>query len=204
MSLGRSTTSYRVKAHWGRQHYPGPLLDIYRSINALEESFNGHYKTELIRKDGPWRGLDEVEHAPLEYVDWFNRRRLHTGLGRIPPAEFEAAYYCEETPALLASSHQPESRQSPGRFIPQEHWIHLRTSNPIESMFAGVLLRTDATKRLRVRENALYLVFKLATRLSTNWCSINAPNQLTLLLVGHRFVDGQLHLEPSSPDESAA
>ncbi len=88
--------------------------------------------------------------------------------------------------------------------FPQEHWIHLRTSNPIESIFAGVRLRTDATKRLRVRENALYLVFKLAIRLSTNWRSINAPNQLTLLLAGHRFLDGKLRLEPSSPQENAA
>ena len=45
--------------------------------NALAESFNGLYKTEMIRKRGPWRGLDDVEYATLEYVDWFNHRRLH-------------------------------------------------------------------------------------------------------------------------------
>ena len=61
--------------------------------------------------------------------------------------------------------------------FPQEHWIHLRTSNPIESVLAGVRLRTDAAKRMRVRENVLYLVFKLAVRLSTNWRGINAPNR---------------------------
>src|SRR3712207_2065995 len=43
--------------------------------NALAESFNGLYKTELIRRQGPWRGLEDVEHATLEYVDWFNHRR---------------------------------------------------------------------------------------------------------------------------------
>jgi transposase-like protein len=79
--------------------------------------------------------------------------------------------------------------------FPQEHWVHVRTSNPIESIFAGVRLRTQATKRMRVRENALYLVFKLVTRLSLNWRVINAPNQLRLLLAGHRFQDGQLLLE---------
>jgi putative transposase len=79
--------------------------------------------------------------------------------------------------------------------FPQEHWVHVRTSNPIESIFAGVRLRTQATKRMRVRENALYLVFKLVTRLSLNWRGINAPNQLKLLLAGHRFQDGQLLLE---------
>ena len=79
--------------------------------------------------------------------------------------------------------------------FPQEHWVHVRTSNPIESIFAGVRLRTQATKRMRVRENALYLVFKLVTRLSLNWRGINAPNQLRLLLAGHQFQDGQLRLE---------
>ena len=87
--------------------------------------------------------------------------------------------------------------------FPQEHWSHLRTSNPIESLFAGVRLRTDATKPMRVRDNRLYLVFKLATRLSTNWRGINAPNQLYLLLAGYRFVDGQLQLAQPSPEQAA-
>src|SRR5438270_1881338 len=82
--------------------------------------------------------------------------------------------------------------------FPEEHWVHLRTSNPIESIFAGVRLRTDASKRLRVPENALYLVFKLVCRLSLNWRGINAPNQLRLLLAGHQFRDGQLVLEDAA------
>jgi putative transposase len=72
--------------------------------NALAESFNGLYKAELIRHAGPWQGLDDVEYATLEYVDWFNQRRLHGELGMIPPAEFEAAYNQTAPPALLASS----------------------------------------------------------------------------------------------------
>jgi putative transposase len=72
--------------------------------NALAESFNGLYKTELIRHRGPWRGLEDVEYATLEYVEWFNHRRLHSQLGMIPPAEFEAAFYGLPAPALLASS----------------------------------------------------------------------------------------------------
>jgi putative transposase len=72
--------------------------------NALAESFNGLYKTELIRHCGPWRGLEDVEYATLEYVDWFNHRRLHGELGMVPPAEFEAARYHQAAPALLASS----------------------------------------------------------------------------------------------------
>jgi len=90
--------------------------------------------------------------------------------------------------------------------FPEEHWQHLKTSNPIESVFDGVKLRTNATKRMRVRENALYLVFKLVCRLSTNWRSINAPNQLELLLAGHRYVDGKLQmaqLVPTATDAAA-
>ena len=88
--------------------------------------------------------------------------------------------------------------------FPQEHWVHLKTSNPIESIFDGVRLRTNATKRMRVRENALYLVFKLISRLSLNWRSINAPNQLQLLLTGHQFVDGKLHLDQATQEDVAA
>jgi putative transposase len=89
--------------------------------------------------------------------------------------------------------------------FPQEHHIHLRTSNPIESIFAGVRLRTNAAKRMRVRENALYLIFKLVCRLSLNWRAINAPNQLRLLIAGHQFRDGKLVLEPAAEatEESA-
>jgi putative transposase len=72
--------------------------------NALAESFNGLYKAELIRHRGPWRGLDDVEYATLEYVDWFNHRRLHGELAMITPAEFEATFYRQPAPALLASS----------------------------------------------------------------------------------------------------
>jgi putative transposase len=72
--------------------------------NALAESFNGLYKTELIRRQGPWRGLEDVEHATLEYVDWFNHRRLHGELGMLPPAEFEALQAGQTVPALLAAS----------------------------------------------------------------------------------------------------
>ena len=52
---------------------------------------------------------------------------------------------------------------------PKEHWVHLRTSNPMKSIFSGVRLRTNAARRIRSRENALYLVFKLVERLSGNW-----------------------------------
>ena len=53
----------------------------------------GLYKTEVIRHEGPWRGLEEVEFATLEWVDWFNHRRLFEPIGHVPPAEFEEEYY---------------------------------------------------------------------------------------------------------------
>jgi len=71
--------------------------------NALAESFQGLYKAELVRHRGPWRGLDDVEHATMDYVDWFNHRRLHGELGMVPPAEFEASYYAAAAPRPAAS-----------------------------------------------------------------------------------------------------
>jgi putative transposase len=68
--------------------------------NALAESTIGLYKTELIRQRGPWRSLDEVELATLEWVDWYNQRRLHGALDYLPPVEYEATYYPDPTPAL--------------------------------------------------------------------------------------------------------
>jgi putative transposase len=59
--------------------------------NALAESTIGLYKTELIRRQGPWRNLDDVELATLEWVDWYNHRRLHSACDHRPPAEYEAA-----------------------------------------------------------------------------------------------------------------
>ena len=75
--------------------------------------------------------------------------------------------------------------------FPKEHWVHLRTSNPVESIFAGVRLRTDATKRMRRREAALYLVFKIMERLSGKWRALNGgENLMALVLEGCVFRDG--------------
>jgi len=78
--------------------------------NAMAESFNGLYKAELIHKDGPWYGLEDVEHETMGYVDWFNNRRLHGEIGMVPPVEFEAAY------RAAALSH-------PGRGTEQTHHV---------------------------------------------------------------------------------
>jgi transposase InsO family protein len=61
--------------------------------NALAETINGLYKTELIRRRGPWRTVEQIELATAEWVDWWNGRRLHSAAGHVSPAEFEAAHY---------------------------------------------------------------------------------------------------------------
>ncbi len=89
---------------------------------------------------------------------------------------------------------------------PKEHWVHLRTSNPIESIFSGVRLRTNAARRLRCRDNALYLVFKIVERLSRNWRVLNGgENLMTLVLEGCSFEDGilkrgQIHVMATAAD----
>jgi len=78
----------------------GSVGDSYD--NALAESVIGLYKTEVIRRRGPWRHLEAVEFATLEWVDWFNNRRLLEPIGNIPPMEFEEAYYrTQEAPAMV-------------------------------------------------------------------------------------------------------
>jgi putative transposase len=72
----------------------GSVGDSYD--NALAETIIGLYKTEVIHHRGPWRHLEAVEYATLEWVDWFNHRRLLEPIGHIPPAELEAAYYRQQ------------------------------------------------------------------------------------------------------------
>ena len=72
--------------------------------NALAESVIGLYKTEVIRRRGPWRHVEDVEFATLEWVAWYNTCRLLEPLGHVPPAEFETMYYrSQETPAVVAA-----------------------------------------------------------------------------------------------------
>ena len=88
-------------AEAGMESSVGSKGDSYD--NALAETINGLYKTELIHKRGPWRTVDEVEYATLEWVDWFNNRRLLEPIGNIPPAELEMAYYRQlEESAMVA------------------------------------------------------------------------------------------------------
>lgn len=78
-------------AESGIEHSVGSVGDSYD--NALAETVIGLFKIEVIRARGPWMNIEAVEFATLEWVDWFNKRRLLEPLGYLPPAEFERAYH---------------------------------------------------------------------------------------------------------------
>ena len=78
-------------AEAGLEPSVGSVGDSYD--NALAETINGLYKAEVIHRRGPWRSFEAVEFATLEWVNWFNNRRLLEPIGNIPPAEAEKNYY---------------------------------------------------------------------------------------------------------------
>ena len=79
-----------------------PALGLDPRNNALAETINGLYKTEVIHRRGPWRSFEAVEFATLEWVDWFNNRRLLEPIGNIPPAEAERYYAMLDEQKLAA------------------------------------------------------------------------------------------------------
>ena len=79
----------------------GSVGDSYD--NALAETIIGLFKTEVIHHRGPWRHREAVEYATLEWVDWFNHRRLLEPIGHVPPAELELAYHRQQNESALAA-----------------------------------------------------------------------------------------------------
>jgi putative transposase len=79
----------------------GSVGDSYD--NAMAESVIGLFKSEVIHRRGPWRNLEQVEYATLEWVDWFNNRRLLEPIGNIPPTEFELLYYRQQDESATAA-----------------------------------------------------------------------------------------------------
>jgi hypothetical protein len=89
----------------------GSVGDSYD--NALAETINGLFKAEVNHRRGPWRSFDAVEYATLEWVDWFNNRRLLEPIGNIPPAEAEAYFYATlETSDMAAQLRSISLRQT--------------------------------------------------------------------------------------------
>jgi transposase InsO family protein len=79
----------------------GSVGDSYD--NALAETINGLYKTEVIRQQGPWKNIEDVEFATLTWVDWFNNRRIYEPIGNVPPAEKENEYYQQLEESAMAA-----------------------------------------------------------------------------------------------------
>ena len=102
-AFARRIVGWRVSrtAQAGVEPSVGSVGDSYD--NALAETINGLYKAEVIHRRGPWRSLEAVEYATLEWVDWFNHRRLLEPIGNIPPAEAEARYYAETERTAVAA-----------------------------------------------------------------------------------------------------
>ena len=88
-------------AEAGAQPSVGSVGDSYD--NAMAETIIGLFKAELIHRRGPWRNIDAVEYATLQWVDWFNNRRLLEPIGNVPPAEFEAKYHQSTSPLPVAA-----------------------------------------------------------------------------------------------------
>ena len=95
----------------------GSVGDSYD--NALAESVIGLYKTEVIRRRGPWRHLEAVEFATLAWVDWFNHRRLLEPIGNVPPVEYEQQYYvAQEAPVMVAGVNERALSRTRGGSVP--------------------------------------------------------------------------------------
>lgn len=87
--------------------------------SSLAESIIGLFNTEVIRKNGPWRSLDDVEMATLTWVHWFNQTRLLEAIGDPPPAEFQHADYAAPAEPQQGAGTQPlTSSEIPARFTP--------------------------------------------------------------------------------------
>ena len=93
-----------VRVGFGRSTRDGSVGSVGDSFdNALAETVIGLFKTEVIGRLGPWRSLEAVEWATLEWVDWYNHRRLLEPIGHVPPAEVEARYHASPEETALAA-----------------------------------------------------------------------------------------------------
>lgn len=178
---------------------------------------------------GLWAALDEVFPTTEHQRCWNHRalniqaklpKHMHAEVRRRlrEMTEAQTQSECEQlrdryVEELVATGQKPAAQtllRDWDKFVtfyryPAEHWVHLRTTNPMESIFSGVRLRTDATKRMRRRDSALYLVFKIVGRLSENWRTLNGgANLMALVLQGCSFKDGIMKQRDMSQLAAAA
>ena len=178
---------------------------------------------------GLWAALDEVFPTTARQRCWNHRvlnvqsklpKALHAEARRrlkemsAAPTRAECERLRDEYVVALSAEGRTDAAETVVRDwesfasfydFPVEHWVHLRTTNPLESMFSAVRLRTDVTRRMKRRDSALYLVFKVALRLSERWRPLNGGRNLMGLMVdGARFEDGILTELPVSVEEAVA
>lgn len=96
----------------------------------MAEALNSLFKAELVRGParrgkGLWRGIDELEIAVVEWVDWYNQRRLHSELGYLPPVEYEAAYWARH------ATSSAESHSTAGEVNDDDHTATHDQTNPV-------------------------------------------------------------------------
>ena len=82
--------------------------------NAMAEAFNSLFKAELVRNKGPWKGLNDLEIAVAEYIDWSNHRRLHGQIGLVPPVEYEHTHHRPTPPAQRPAERDLHASIKPG------------------------------------------------------------------------------------------
>lgn len=101
---GSQYTSFRLAARLAGEAIAASIGTVGDALdNALMESTIGLYKTELIKRRGPWRTLTDVELGTAEWVDWYNNRRLHGEIGHVPPVEYETEFYNTSANQQLAT-----------------------------------------------------------------------------------------------------
>ncbi len=177
---------------------------------------------------GAWKALGEVFPKARHQRCWNHRamnikdklpKRMHAEVGAklselyAAPTRAECERQRDDLVDWLRGEQQTSAAQTVLRdwddFVtfydfPADHWIHIKTTNPLESVFSGVRLRTDVAKRARHRENALYLVYKIVRRLSRNWRALNGgPNLMAMVVAGETFKDGMLQDRVSEEVRSA-
>ena len=189
-----------------------PLLAVGDGALGLWAALNEVYPTTAHQRCWNHRSLNLAARLPKS-MQSSSRRRLRDISHA--PTRAECERLRDEYVGELRAEGRTDAAETVLRdwedFVsfydfPTEHWIHLRTTNPLESVFSAVRLRTDAARRMKRRDSALYLVFKVVSRLSERWKPLyGGRNLMKLLMDGARFEDGVLvELPPSEESVKAA
>ncbi len=188
-----------------------PLLAMGDGALGLWSALDGVFPTTAHQRCWNHRALNVQAKLPKALHSEARRRLREMS---VAPTRAECERLRDEYVVDLSADGRTDAAETVVRdwesFVsfydfPTEHWVHLRTTNPLESVFSGVRLRTDVAKRMKRRDSALYLVFKVALRLSERWRPLyGGRNLMKLLMDGARFENGILTELPVTAEEAAA